>query len=294
MQLSPDILCVGALHWDVIGRAPGVIARGDDLPGRIVRQPGGVALNIARVLGRLGMTPALLGMLGRDREGDDLLASCDALGLITDHIHRAPHLGTGCYVAIEDTSGLVAALADAHGLEAAGDAILPPLIDGALASAARPWQGPVVIDGNLTEVTLARIAAIESLAAADLRLVPASPAKAQRLAFLLRHPGATFYLNRAEAEVLAGTATASAVTAVAALLGLGAARVLVTDGGDTAAFGTAAGIVMARPPTVRIGRVTGAGDTLLAAHIVAERDGLGAHDSLIAALAAASAFVADG
>ena len=64
--------------------------------------------------------------------------------------------------------GLIAAIADAHSLEAAGDKILRPLADGSLGSADAPWSGLIALDGNLTTQLLADIAASPLFAAADL------------------------------------------------------------------------------------------------------------------------------
>jgi len=46
---------------------------GSDVPGRITRLPGGVAMNIAMTLANFGLTPALLSAVGRDIEGDELV-----------------------------------------------------------------------------------------------------------------------------------------------------------------------------------------------------------------------------
>ena len=56
---APDILCIGSVLWDVIGRSASHMAKGADVPGRIIRLPGGVALNIAMTLVRFGLRPAL-------------------------------------------------------------------------------------------------------------------------------------------------------------------------------------------------------------------------------------------
>jgi sugar/nucleoside kinase (ribokinase family) len=53
--MSPDILCIGAVLWDVIGRTPGPMGVGADVPGRISRLPGGVAMNIAMTLRRFAL-----------------------------------------------------------------------------------------------------------------------------------------------------------------------------------------------------------------------------------------------
>jgi len=86
--MKPDILCVGSVLWDVIGRSPTSMHLGADVPGRISRLPGGVAMNIAMTLKRFDMTPSLLTAIGHDEEGRELMAACEALGLVTEHVHR--------------------------------------------------------------------------------------------------------------------------------------------------------------------------------------------------------------
>jgi sugar/nucleoside kinase (ribokinase family) len=291
MNAAPDILCIGSILWDIIGRAPVHMHAGSDVPGRITRVPGGVAMNIAMTLARFGLRPALLSGIGRDPEGAELVAACARLGLICDYLYRSDDLPTDRYMAVEGANGLIAAIADAHSLEAVGDKILRPLADGRLGSAAAPWAGPVALDGNLTESLLADIAASPLFAAADLRLAPASPGKATRLLPLLGHPRATLYVNLEEAGLLCQTTFASAADAARALLARGARRVLVTDGGREAADGAPDAVLTAAPAPVLVTRVTGAGDTFMAAHLLAERRGLARAAALQAALQAAARYV---
>ena len=290
--MTPDILCIGSVLWDIIGRSHLSLRAGSDVPGRITRLPGGVAMNIAMTLARFGLTPALLTAIGRDAEGEELITACGRMGLITDHAYRSPDLPTDRYMAIEGANGLIAAVADAHSLEAAGPRILLPLTDGTLGSADRPWPGLIALDGNLTEGLLTDIAADPAFAMADLRLAPASPGKAERLRPLLNHPHATLYVNLEEARLLAQSDAATAADGAAALLARGARRVLVTNGGAASADGhQTGGILIATPPPVMVARVTGAGDTFMAAHIVAERRGADRATALQAALTAAAAYV---
>src|SRR5690606_3656527 len=173
-----------------------------DVPGRITRLPGGVAMNIAMTLARFGLRPALLTAVGRDPEGDELVAACQRMGLDCRHVYRSEDLPTDRYMAIEGANGLIAALADAHSLEAAGDKILRPLREGGRGDGARPWAGLVALDGNLTAALLAEIAADPAFTAADLRVAPASPGKAERLLPLMPMRNATIYVNREEAGLL--------------------------------------------------------------------------------------------
>lgn len=289
---KPQILCIGSVLWDIIGRSPAAMRLGSDVPGRITRLPGGVALNIAMTLRRFGLSVALLSAVGKDAEGAELVAACARMGLITDHLYLSEDLPTDRYMAIEGANGLISAIADAHSLEAAGDKILRPLSDGRLGSEAAPFAGAVALDGNLTEALLAAIAAAPAFARADLRVAPASPGKAERLLPLLRHPRATLYVNLEEAGLLAKEAFADAPTAAEGLLARGAARVLVTDGGRASAEGRAGlGVIAARPREVLVTRVTGAGDTFMAAHIVADLGGLSREEALARALEVAADYV---
>ncbi len=292
MEKKPDILCIGSVLWDIIGRAPVHMRSGSDVPGRITRLPGGVAMNIAMTLTRFGLRPAVLTAIGRDSQGADLIEAAEMLGIDCANVYRSEDLPTDRYMAIEGGNGLIAAIADAHSLEAAGEKILRPLEDGRLGSANAPWAGPVALDGNLTQTLLAEIARSPLFARADLRVAPASPGKAERLAPLLAHGGATLYVNLEEAGILCQTEFDSAEAAADGLLARGARRVLVTDGGRAAADGAqGAGVIFAAPPPVLVTRVTGAGDTFMAAHLVAERAGADRADALDRALRAAARYV---
>ena len=291
MDTRPDILCIGAALWDIVGRSPRDMRVGSDVPGRISRLPGGVALNIAMTLVRFGLRPALLSAIGRDVDGDALIDDATRRGIVAGHVHRPDTDPTDLYMAIEGANGLIAAIADAHTLEAAGDRILAPLADGTLGTAASPWTGPVALDGNLTTTLLAEIASSPLFAAADLRVAPASPGKADRLACLISRPNATLYVNLEEAGTLTGAHHASSQDAAAALVAQGAARVLVTDGARSATLATASGALTREPPRVVQARVTGAGDTFMAAHIAAEIGGATPHDALERALGAAALYV---
>ena len=291
MPRRPDILCIGSVLWDIIGRTPAHMAAGADVPGRITRLPGGVAMNIAMTLARFGLKPALLTAVGRDPEGDELVADCRRMGLMTEHIYRSDDLPTDRYMAIEGANGLIAAIADAHSLEAAGNKILRPLTGGDLGSDAEPWDGPIALDGNLTSGLLADVAASPAFGRADLRIAPASPGKAERLLPLLSVANAVLYVNLEEASLICQQRFATAHEAAEGLLERGASRVLVTDGGRETADGSTDGVLTAAPPPVLVTRVTGAGDTFMAAHIVAETRGRNRADALRDALDAAAHYI---
>ncbi len=291
MTQNSEILCIGSVLWDVIGRSASAMRQGSDVPGRITRLPGGVAMNIAMTLVRFGMTPTLLTAIGRDPEGDELANACARLGMVTEHIYRSQDLPTDRYMAVEGANGLIAAIADAHSLEAAGAKILRPLMNGPLGYENAPFEGPIALDGNLTLNLLEEIAQSPAFAKADLRVAPASPGKAERLLPFLKHARATLYVNLEEAGLLCQREFTDSESAAKGLLDRGALRVLVTDGGNSATVGSATGVLTQTPPSVLVTRVTGAGDTFMAAHIASESNGADEQSALTRALNAAATFV---
>ena len=289
---ATPVICIGSVLWDVIGRSASHMRHGSDVPGRITRLPGGVALNIAMTLARFGMAPTLLTAIGRDAEGDELVAACARMGMDTGHIYRSDDLPTDRYMAVEGANGLIAAIADAHSLEAAGAKILRPLTEGPLGRTASPFDGQIALDGNLTLALLEEIAHSPAFDRADLRVAPASPGKAERLAPFLNQSRATLYVNLEEAGRLCQTEFDTSEAAANGLLDRGALRVLVTDGGRSATEASASGgAITQTPPSVLVTRVTGAGDTFMAAHIAAEAAGADRDAALTRALKAAATYV---
>lgn len=283
----PDILCLGAAHWDVIGCSAQPVATGDDLPGVIRTRPGGVALNIAHALAGQGLRPALLSAIGQDPEGAALVAWLDNRGIDTRFLHRPETLPTDRYMAIEGPEGLVAAIADSTALERESPRIIAALRVPAL----QAWRGPVVLDSGFAPDTLADLARKRIPQAAPLRLTSAAPAKAPRLRpFLRAH--ATFTLNRHEAESLLDRPLPDSLTAATALVAAGAARAIITDGPRPVTEADHRQTLTLLPPPAAVQRVTGAGDTFLAAHIAAELRGLDRHAALAYALDAAALHIA--
>lgn len=284
MSKSPDILCIGSVLWDVIGHSRSPMHLGADVPGRIRSVPGGVALNIAMMLARFDLTPALLSAVGTDGMGRDLIASCDEMGLITAYIHRSD-LPTDRYMAIETPEGIVGAIADAHSLEAAGATILTALEDGRLGAPEAPYEGKIALDGNLTLDMLRDIAQSPLFEKADLRIAPASPGKALRLRPFVQASRGLLYVNLEEAGYLCDQSFENSQDAARALLDLGMKRAIITNGGADCTDADHNEIITVTPPDVPVvNRLTGAGDTFMAAHIAAETR----NDTRAAALAYAA------
>ena len=112
----------------------------------------------------------------------------------------------------------------------------------------------------------------------------------------LRAERGTLYVNLEEAGTLCQTLFTDSATAVKELVSRGANRALVTDGGNLTAE-MRRGDTEPRvntPPQVLVTRVTGAGDTFMAAHIAAEAGGASDTAALRDALEAAATYVSGG
>lgn len=285
MNTNHEVVCAGAMLWDALGHTRRRLAFGDDHTGEVSQHPGGVALNVARNLRRLGCTPVILSAIGTDSAGDLLASEVADMGISIAYLCRLG-ISTGRYIAIEDADGLVAAIADTRCLDAAGKQILAPLLNGALKG-----SRTVLLDGNLAPAVLNEAA--EALSFCDLRIIPASPSKAGRLTPFLRCPNAALYLNLHEAEALLGHHCPDAAHAAKALAEIGGARVIVTDGPHEVADARPdQRVITALPPQAIPTRVTGAGDLFLAVHLAAELQGATRDAALRRAAETASAFVA--
>lgn len=267
---AAGILCVGAAHWDIIGRAEGPVAPGDDVPGQIERRLGGVALNVAIALGRAGHPVGLSAVVGADRRGAALIEHAVSVGVDCTTVATVDGRATDSYLAIESGDGnLVAAIADA-GLNAAEADVL-----FAQASPALNTARDVLIDANLPGELITRLADIASAQDVRVTLNAVSPAKAPRLIPILTHScRPTIVANLAEAEALTGQSFPTSREAAMALTWKGAGAALVTDGPRTASLGGAVGLVAAAPSPMPEGAsVTGAGDALIAGFLsVPDRD----------------------
>lgn len=111
------VLLVGAAGLDVVGRLEDQPKSGTSNPARIRTTFGGTARNVAHNLARLGQPVQLLTVLGRDTQGDRLLAEAEASGVDVRHVLRTDTWPTGSYMAVVDPQGeLMLALDDMRAL----------------------------------------------------------------------------------------------------------------------------------------------------------------------------------
>ena len=112
-----DILIIGSLNMDTVVRAPHIPATGETIIGSFVANiPGGKGANQACAAGRLGSSAAMLGLVGQDAFGDELIASLHGAGVDTSLIGRANAPTGQALICVNDEgNNAIIVLANANG-----------------------------------------------------------------------------------------------------------------------------------------------------------------------------------
>ena len=283
-------ICLGSMHWDILGKIPDAVRPGVDFPGSVVRKPGGVALGVARAIRNFGERPLLWSAVGDDDDGRGLIAALKNDGLPTEGVIMVEGGQTDRCMFILDGDGSVTGVSDCRLLEFAGSRLARRLAgSGNLRSGE---DTVLIVDGNLSAGTLAELSGSGPLEGIHMRFAVASDGKAERARAFLGRRRTTIHLNRVEAEMIAGREFDGSAAAADFLVKAGLERVVVSDLRSGLADCDRTGLVSVNPQrTDRMVRVLGAGDRLLAAHLVAEFRGLSRHDALAFAADAARDFV---
>ena len=91
MQINKvKVICIGSALVDTIASSPRQIDWGDDVPGFITSNVGGVAFNICQQLALSQLKEVeLLTALGKDSKGRKIIKLCDELGIITKNVYKS-------------------------------------------------------------------------------------------------------------------------------------------------------------------------------------------------------------
>lgn len=103
---NPNILIVGSFVMDQILSTRIFPQEGETVLGiNFQKAPGGKGANQAVQIARLGANVTMVGKLGRDANGQELLAQCEAAGIDIGHVAYDESAASGCAVIIlEETS----------------------------------------------------------------------------------------------------------------------------------------------------------------------------------------------
>ncbi|WP_438347923.1 ribokinase [Paenibacillus sp. FA6] len=101
-----DVVVVGSINMDVIVDTPAYPAYGDTVFCNSVSMiPGGKGANQAVSVAKLGKKVCLVGAVGNDSSGNELINNLKSKGVDTSHIIQSDKDGTGTFVVIVDSTG---------------------------------------------------------------------------------------------------------------------------------------------------------------------------------------------
>ena len=252
-------------------------------PGTSRSAAGGVGLNVARVLARLGRATRIVSVTGADADGAMARAAAVADGVAVDWLEASAAVRTATYRAAFDHHGeLIIGIADM----AAFEALTPEAVSPAVAVARS--DEAFVLDANLPADTLGFL--VSAAGDRPVAAIAVSPAKAVRLMPFL---GAIDYLfaTRREAAALLGRDSHDAIASrdlAAGLAGRGVGHVIVTDSANSVAAAFGGDVYLVAPFPARLRSVNGAGDALAGGTL----HGLATGRSFLAALSCGLAAAA--
>jgi len=246
---------IGAANVDIMSKSAVKIIHGDSNPAEVSLGAGGVALNIAVNLSRLGAKVDFITAVGADPLGDYLQKVCVSRGINVQQWIVRENVSTGVYSAALDIDGeLYAAFNAMAVVESINAGDLYKLEETILAA------DLLVADTNLTDDALSAI--FELRGGNPIMVDAVSVAKAPRISGLLSKIS-ILKLNRAEAQELTDITLDSGEKvrlACAGLVSRGVKRVFITLGPDGACAADANGAEFIDAEPVAVQNVTGAGD----------------------------------
>jgi ribokinase len=102
----PHIVVVGSLNMDLVVEVPTIPLPGETVLGKnFATFPGGKGANQAVAAARLGAQVSLIGRVGQDAFGDQLLTSAQADGINVSHVGRDESAATGVAMIVVDDEG---------------------------------------------------------------------------------------------------------------------------------------------------------------------------------------------
>ncbi len=253
---ASNILCLGAAHFDRTLQCTETFVSAASNPVRTLHhKPGGVGRNIAVHLRLLGCNVGMLGAVGEDGDGDQIIQSLSEIGIDTRQIRRISGGHTAGYTAILDETGeLALGLIDAE----IYDRLTCDLLRDQLANIQNwPWW---LVDANLPTETLIWLA--DQKRTSRFCAATVSPSKSARFKPLLGKLD-VLVTNRAEAKVLSGVEVNDiddALKAIKTLRDYGIPHIVITLGATGVISADDREIAFWRPLPTRVVDVNGAGD----------------------------------
>jgi ribokinase len=283
MTKRPRVTVLGSLNMDISVTVPRLPTPGATVLGAAAHfTPGGKGANQAVAAARLGADVRMVGCVGDDDFGRQLLAALRAEGIDTDAVRTVPSAPSGLAMIAVDEAGENLIIVAPGANHRVGPA------DVAKASKA----GLLVISAEIPVPAIA-----QALAQAEgrkiLNLAPA-PDNAAELVTTAGERLDWLVVNESEAAAVLGhpvSGLADAKQAAAHLIALGPRHAVVTAGAHGAALAGPDGTHTIEGFTVHAVDTVGAGDTFVGALAVALAAGVSPPEATRAAAAAGAAAV---
>ncbi len=257
------VVVVGGINMDIKGRSKEPLVHRSSNPGKLEMAPGGVGRNIAHNLARLRVPVTLLGVVGEDYQGRQVLERTVEAGVNIEHVLQLKGRNTGTYLALLNCDGeMELALSDMQITESMDQHYLNGQSD-VLQSA-----GFIVCDTNIPKECIRFLIRYANAAGIPICVEPVSVSKAVRIADILN--GIDYITpNKDELGALSGLPSEDAglEAAAQALIKGGIRNVLVTLGEKGMCLVNSEGSSFFQSLRVRVADVTGAGDALTAGFI---------------------------
>ncbi len=254
------VVVLGSLNMDLVVQLSRLPRSGETVIGdRLQRFPGGKGANQAVAAARLGAEVAMVGRVGRDSFGDELLANLTSDGVATGGVERDPNEPTGAaLILVEEGGENVIAVARGAG-RVVGEA------DVSRATGALKERDVLLLQLEIPVGAVAAAARAAKTAGARviLNAAPAAPLPPSLLAQL-----EVLVVNELETEPLLGRSAADpddAEQAARKAVALGAQSAVVTLGAAGALLVQGESIHRVEPQRVQAVDATGAGDAFVGA-----------------------------
>lgn len=255
---APNIAVIGSLNMDIVVESDRFPVQGETLLGKAIRfLPGGKGANQAVASARLGASTRMIGAVGGDSFGRELLQALTNEGIECEGVRAIPDATTGIaniFVSQGDNSIIV--------LSGANHLLSPEDIDR---SKQAIEQADIVL--LQLEIPLEAVSHAAKLAKSFGKTVVLNPAPAQPLPESLLRDVDYITPNRTELSLLTGSSDNDDLEAsMRKLIGMGARHVITTLGSEGSAFIEAGGPLVQVPGhKVPVVDTTGAGDSFNAA-----------------------------